>query len=724
MPVDRPTFSESWYRVAELRPRLRPRVQVHRQHFRGTMWHVVQDPASNQFFRLSDAAYHFVSLLDGERTVAEAWEACNEHLGDAAPTQGEVIQLLGQLYTSNLLRGELPPDAQSLLGRYRKRIRRQVQGYLTNLLFMRFPLLDPNRFLDRWVSVFGKIFTWYGLVVWLIIMAAGFYAIAGKWGELVAGSRDILDPSSLPMLYLAFVIVKIFHEFGHGFACKRMGQIEGAGGEVHTMGIMLLVLTPMPYVDASSAWAFRKKWQRVVVGASGMYVELAVAAVAAMVWASAEGSPMVRALTYRIMLVASVSSLLFNGNPLLRYDAYYILSDILEIPNLHQRSKQYVYYLVKRYVWGIRKATSPAHNRGERGWFFFYGIASTIYRVLICTVILWRIASNEKLFIFAAVLAASAVVGWVIIPLGRFVHYLLAGHEVARVRGRAILSTVAALALVVVGVGIVPAPDRYRIPAVVEPDRMQYVHAGQSGFVERYLPSGRRVSEGDVLVKLSNPALHTELKAERANLERLRLEQQEVEKQRGVAAAQMYDKAIAAKQHRIEWLEGQVAALTVTAPLDGEWVAPDIQDANGAFIERGRQVGFVAAVGNVRLHGVASQAVPVGEIDQSVEIRPEGRPQAQLAGRITDRDPAGATQLPSPSLGYLAGGSVQTASDDKEGLRAVEPFFRVMVKPVGSGTELLPNQRVVIRASAPPKPLAVQAYRKILQLVNKKFRSS
>jgi putative peptide zinc metalloprotease protein len=688
------------------------------------MWHVVQDPSSNQFFRLSDAAYRFVSLLDGERTVAQAWEICNEQLGDAAPTQGEAIQLLGQLYTSNLLRGELPPDAQGLLGRYQKRIRRQVQGYLTNLLFMRFPLFDPNRFLNRWVGVFGKVFSWFGLVGWLILMAAGLYAIAGRWGELMAASRGILDPSSLPMLYLAFVIVKVFHEFGHGFACKRMGQIAGAGGEVHTMGIMLLVLTPMPYVDASSAWAFRKKWQRVLVGASGMYVELGVAAVAAIVWSQATGSPTVQALTYRIMLVASVSSLLFNGNPLLRYDAYYILSDILEIPNLHQRSKQYVYYLVKRHVWGIRRATSPAHNRGERGWFFFYGIASTVYRVLICTVILWRIASNEKLFIFAAILAASAVVGWVIIPLGRFVHYLLAGSEVARVRTRAIATTCAAVVLIVVGVGVIPAPDRYRIPAVVEPDRMQYIHAGEAGFVQRYLPSGRRVQEGDVLVELANPELRTRLKMERADLGKLQLEQQEVETRRGVAAAQMYKKRIAAKKQRIEWIEGQIDALTVRAPIDGEWIAPEIEDANGAFVSRGKQIGFVAGVGQVRLHGVASQAVPIGAIRPEVEIRPEGRPEDELSGRITDRDPAGASQLPSASLGYLAGGSVETVADDKDGLRTVEPFFRVIVKPTSDRVKLLPAQRVVIRAAAPPKPLAVQAYRKVLQLVNKKFRSS
>ncbi|NBB95478.1 MAG: peptidase M50, partial [Planctomycetes bacterium] len=108
MAVDRPTFSESWYRVATLKPRLRSTVQVYRQQFRGQTWHVLQDPASNQFSRLSEPAYRFVGLLDGRRTVSQAWEACNDQLGDAAPTQGEAIQLLGQLYVANLLQSELP----------------------------------------------------------------------------------------------------------------------------------------------------------------------------------------------------------------------------------------------------------------------------------------------------------------------------------------------------------------------------------------------------------------------------------------------------------------------------------------------------------------------------------------------------------------------------------------------------------------------------------------
>ncbi|MDP7288748.1 MAG: PqqD family peptide modification chaperone, partial [Phycisphaerae bacterium] len=349
MPIDRPTFSESWYRVASLRPRLRSSVQVFRQHFRGQMWHVLQDPGSNQFFRLNDTGYHFVGLLDGRRTVAEVWNICNEQLGDASPTQGEAIALLGQLYTSNLLQADVPPDAMGLFRRYKQRVGREVRGYLTNLLFIRIPLIDPDRFLERWVGIFGALFSAVGFILWLAIMCTGVYFLLGRTDELGNQAMGILMTANLPLLAISFWIVKIVHEFGHGFACKKFG-LQAGGGEVHTMGIMFLIFMPLPYVDASSAWAFRSKWHRVTVGAAGMFCELAIAAIAAIVWASV-GPGMVKAVAYNCMFIASVTTLMFNANPLLRYDGYYILSDMLEIPNFAQRSKSYLYYLVKRYIW-------------------------------------------------------------------------------------------------------------------------------------------------------------------------------------------------------------------------------------------------------------------------------------------------------------------------------------------------------------------------------------
>ena len=154
------------------------------------------------------------------------------------------------------------------------------------------------------------------------------------------------------------VVIKTVHEFGHSFACRRFG------GEVHTMGIMFLLFTPIPYMDATASWSFRSRWQRALVGAAGMIVEVFVASLATFVWAStAPGT--IHSLAYNMMFVASVSTVLFNANPLLRFDGYYILSDLLDIPNLHQRSTGLLRHFVEFMPLDTRKSINPTRSRRE-----------------------------------------------------------------------------------------------------------------------------------------------------------------------------------------------------------------------------------------------------------------------------------------------------------------------------------------------------------------------
>src|ERR1700733_9847062 len=179
----RPTFSESWYRVATPKPRLRVGAEISRQFYRGERWYVVRDPAGNQFHRLSDPAYRFVALLDGSRTVEEAWELCGGQLEDDAPTQPEVIQILSHLYSANLIDADVTPDATVLLRRHKQLNKRKMQGKLMNVLFPRIRLWDPDRFLKLWMPLVRRMFSKVGAGIWLVVIIGALATVIPTWND-------------------------------------------------------------------------------------------------------------------------------------------------------------------------------------------------------------------------------------------------------------------------------------------------------------------------------------------------------------------------------------------------------------------------------------------------------------------------------------------------------------------------------------------------------------
>jgi putative peptide zinc metalloprotease protein len=774
MPIERPTFHESWYRVADLHPRLRTNVQVSRQHFRGMPWHVVQDHTNNAFFRLAEPAYRFVALLDGKRSVADAWRLTNDQLGDEAPTQGEVIQLLGQLYTANLLQAEVTPDTHTLFARYKKRKQREITGYLMNIMFARVPILDPDAWLNRWLPLFGWIFSPLGLVVWAILIFFGFRSIAEvpHWQDkLMNSAGGLLSPENLILLYVGFALIKACHEMGHAIACKKFGKQAGTGGEVHVIGIMFLIFTPVPYVDASSSWALTNKWHRAIVGAAGMWVELAIASIAAMVWANTNDAQWQHAFAYNIMFVASFSTIVFNANPLLRYDGYYILSDLLEIPNLAQRGKDYIYYLVKKYIWNVRFARNPAHSPGERFWLFIYAIASFIMRMVVSFSILFYLTTvlNGVLIILATAMAFAAIITWVLIPLGKFLHYLITSQELGRVRGRAIVTTAIFTALIVGGVGLIKAPDHVRAQGVVEPEpsSMAELFPGGDGLVEsigvKLDPASAhgsvRDSQSALLANLAFPIVQKDTTLVRARNPELETKRETIENQiRGMeidynmaladtertgasqAKAQAIAARLAAKRKELATVEELIGLLDVKIPFDGVLIAPELEDKQFGFVKRQKRVGIVADLRQLIIRAAVANdyAAQLGtEARPRVEIRVKGRPDILLTGTVYRSDNAGRNELPAPSLGFQMEGDFTTVADDKGGTKTVENFFEVRVADLQlvsapkdledafnktGEIPLLPGQRVVVRFDLDPKPLAAQAWTKLQQLFQKKFQ--
>jgi putative peptide zinc metalloprotease protein len=620
----------------------------------------------------------------------------------------------------------LAPDTVGLFNRYRTRIRRQIQGFLTNLLFVRIPLIDPNNFLEQWVHIIGWVFSTVGLLVWLTVMITGLCSVISNLKELIYQSSDVLAPDNLILLYLSMVVIKIFHEFGHAFACKKFGKAAGTGGQVHVMGVMFLVFVPLPYVDASSAWAFRKKWHRVAVGMAGIMVELFIASIAVVVWANTStGTPHI--IAYNMIFIASVSTILFNGNPLLRFDAYYVLSDLLEIPNFGQRSRNYLYYLVRRYCWKVSSAYNPANTSGEKGWFVFYSIASTAYRIFICIRILLFLNDRlpEELFILVPFFAFSAIIAWVLVPTGKFIHYLATNAELARSRVRAVSTTIGFVVLIILCTGVLRLPDYCRVEGIVEPVDMAIIHAESDGFVTDFLPTSRSVSrDGEPLIRSVNYKLQAEKKALRAELIALEAKRR-IATTREIATAQILTEQIEALKEKMTRVDVELASLDLKPPMSGTWVSPNIEQSAGIYLRRGEQIGFIANLDDVLVRATARQflaALLVEQAQRELEIRVKDRPDVLFTGRIEKIFPAGQEVLPSEALGYAVGGSMPTQLQDPYGRKAVEKFFEIRIRPdTNDSVRLLTGQRVIARIQLRSKPLAVQWWLSIRQLFQRRF---
>ena len=470
-------FSPSWYRVASLVPRLRSHAKLHRHRYRGQIWYVLQDSSNERFHRFSPPVFSFIGLMDGRRSVQEIWELSSSRLGDDAPTQPAVVQLLSQLHASDVLQCDIPPDTAELLERYEKQQQRKWQRRLMNFFAWQFPLIDPDRFLQQFVPLVRPFFSWWGAMLWCLIVVPAVVVGAAHWTDLTANLIDrVTAPNNLVLLWLLFPVIKILHEFGHAFAVKTFG------GDVHEMGIMLLVLSPVPYVDASASTAFGNKWQRAIVGAAGMIVELVIAAMALYVWISVEPG-VVRTLAYNAILIAGISTVVFNANPLLRFDGYYILADVLEIPNLRQRANTYLGYLCERYLFGSADAQEPRTTNGERAWFVTYAVSSFIYRVLVVVAILMYLA--DQLFLLGVLFAVMTVFTWFVLPLSKGLKYLFSSPRIRRVRGRAMAVSTAMASVAVVLLALFPAPFRTRAEGVVWIPDEAIVRAEVDGFVER-----------------------------------------------------------------------------------------------------------------------------------------------------------------------------------------------------------------------------------------------
>jgi len=670
----------------------------------------MQDQSSGRHHRFSPAAHELIVLMDGRHTVQEIWELAASHLGDRMPTQEEVIQVLGRLHAADVLQCDVPPDAREMFERFRSARRRETGGRFLNPLGMRFPLLDPDRQLVRFLPWVGGLFTAGGMVVWSLVLAVAALLCIRHWPELHEhAALHALAPSNLLLLALAYPAVKAVHELGHAFATRAWG------GEVHEMGIMLLVFMPVPYVDASAAALFESKYQRMVTGAVGIMVELLLAALALFVWLAVEPG-VVRDLAFNIMLIGGISTLFFNGNPLLKFDGYHVLVDALEIPNMGSRAVRYYGYLVQKYLFGVEPGPAPADTPGERRWLLVYGPAAFAYRLFILFAI--ALMLMEKVPVAGMVLAAWAVTIQVLLPVGKWLQFLLHSPLLMQRRQRAMAATAGLVLAAAVTVFIVPIPAATNAQGLVWPPEQSQVRAGTDCFVVRvHAADGSTVRQGQLLVEASDPFLDTQVRLLEAQLRELEARYISRQYEARVEAQKIGDE-ITAVTASLARMRQRQDALMIRSPGDGAFILPGAADLPGKYLGHGDVVGYVIGDSGVTARVVVPQedVAQVLGATNAIEMRLADRSHEVIETTILRRVPGAANTLPGKALGSMAGGKIPVDPRDDRGTRTLASVFQFdLALPAGTGTALI-GSRVDVRFDHGLEPAGVQWYRRLRQL--------
>ena len=705
--------SQNWPLVAGLRPQLRRHVRTHPQVYRGERWYVLRDESNGRHLRFNALAYEFIGRLDGDLKVQEIWDhlAGAAILDDETLSQDDVVMILTQLFAIDALRSGLPADAREFFKRFQHDQRLRRQRAVMNPLAIRIPLLDPDPLLNRMVPWVRPLFSWTGAVVWSLVVGFACLLTLTNFTALSAAvDQDILSPANLLSMLLMFVLIKVVHEFAHAFAVKMWG------GEVHEMGITLLVLAPVPYVDASAAWGFRDKYKRVLVGAVGILAELFLAALALFVWLAVEPG-LVRDAALNAFLIGSVSTLVFNANPLLRFDGYYVLQDLIEIPNLYTRASRYYLYLIQHYLFGLDQVRSPVTAAGEGAWFAVYGLAAFFYRLFILVVIVLFLA-EEYLFVGVA-LGTWAAATQIALPLFRGVRFLLASPALAGRRSRAAAVSALLVATIAAVLLFLPVSLTTQAEGVVWVSDQGQVYAGADGFVTDVLvASGTHVEAGSPLLQMQAPSLDTRiavLEARRRELE-IRGAAERLEHR---VKSDITEEELLTVKAELELRQAQASDLLVRSGVAGTFVLLDDQRLKGRYLRQGQLIGYVISPERLIVRTVVPQS-DIGLVRRQVaevEVRLAERLGETVKAHIVRETPAGSTTLPSRALGAAGGGDIAIKMTDERGLTAAEEVFQV---DLGLPEDLQitgVGERAYVRFDHGAEPLARQWLRSGRQLV-------
>ena len=702
--------SEQWWRVANLQPSLLPQVRVRRQQLRGERWYVLANDATGVHHRINDAAYHFIGRCDGRYTVQQVWNALVKLHGTEVLSQQELIQTIVQLEARELLQCEHTAASEPL---FQIRAARARSRYNLNPFAFRLALGDPSGWLARLDPLGNVLFRPAVFWLWLTAVLLALLAVGANWSAIHSyGQQHLLSTRHLALMWVLFPLVKALHELGHGLAVRRWG------GEVHEFGIGLFLLVPAPYVDASAANAFTGRTERVVVSAAGIMVELALAALALALWLATQAG-WVNDIAFAVLVICVVSTLIFNGNPLLRYDGYYVLCDAFALPNLASRSGNYWGHLLRRHVLRMQ-AQPPALASGERKWLLAYAPLSTAYRMVLWIALV--LFAGSYWLVLGLLAAVYMIYAALVRPMMIWAKQTFALTRQAPERAR--LRTAMVIAGVVLGLLLfaAPVPLSTVAPAVVWLPEQAQVRPEVDGFISKLqVRDGETVVAGQLLAVLDNPDLQTDHDKIASRLQGLHTDRFQL-LLRDPTGAQNLAEEITRTEAELKRAQERVAQLELRAGVGGRISLPRYADLPGTYVRRGVAVGYVLQSAQMRVRAAVDQdrAYLVRHRTRAVDVRLADAVHTPVAARLGTDFPAATRQLPSAALGEQGGGPFAVDPTAGEGTRSLDPVFLYDVFLSDRSLERV-GGRAWVRFSHGYEPLAFQWYRNVAQLFLKQF---
>lgn len=547
----------------------------------GLPFYMVEDRLNSRYFRLGVAEYTFVSLLDGDTTINEALSHLSNVLPDHQLTEADAASHCKWLVEMDLAHSAGSSQSSRLAESAQTTYEKKAAEKWNPLMF-RIPLGRPDAWFDAMVKPLAWLFSPLAGAAWLLLLTVGGYLIANQWDRFIASPQGMFEASNWLWMALIWVVLKVVHEISHGVVCKMYG------GRVRETGVMFMLFAPLAYVDVTSTWSFRSRWRRMHVAAAGMYIELLIAALAAIVWSQTE-SPWLANICFNIIFMSSLTTLMFNANPLMKFDGYYILSDALDIPNLYTSGQSYLQTWGRRYLFGS-PATLP-----QWGWkngiiIRVYGWASFGWRTMVC---LGMVLTAATLFHGAGiVLAVLAIVLWYGIPAVSLAKYLAVGEAGDQPnRLRFFLTTGSALAAAVLILAFAPWPGVTKAPVVVEYSPHVVVRAASSGFVKKiYVHSGDDVKQGQLLLELENRSLVRELADLDLQIQQSKIRSRQFQQKGELAAEQAEAKKREGLLTQRNEKQLQVDKLTIRAAVAGKAIGRNLAAKLGAWCEEGDEI--------------------------------------------------------------------------------------------------------------------------------------